>query len=141
MLVFQVLEDGSYVQLESQIPGDVWPGAPLFPGALAWTLIQAGVMDPSDASAEALYYQFYHNPPAFLDGLAVYRQAEQRAALAKLLTAPEAQADIARGEGPLWDAVDWVQGAGGLPSQDRQAALDTLLELIGDASDAVKAEM
>lgn len=130
MLVFQVLEDGSYVQLESQIPGDVWPGAPAFPGAVAWTLIQGGVMDPSDASAEALYYRLYEQPFTFLDGLAAYSAAEQRETLAKLLTYLDAQDDIARGEGLLWDAVHSVQWAGGGQSEGQQAALDLLLELI-----------
>ena len=130
MLVFQVLEDGSYVQLESQIPGDVWPGAPAFPGAVAWTLIQGGVMDPSDASAEALYYRLYEQPFTFLDGLDAYSAAEQRETLAKLLTYLDAQDDIARGEGLLWDAVHSVQWAGGGQSEGQQTALDLLLELI-----------
>ena len=130
MLVFQVLEDGTYVQLRSQIPSDVFPEAPLFSGAVAWTLIQGGVMDPSGASAEALYYRLYAQPFTFLDGLAAYSQTEQRETLEKLLTYEDAQDDIARGEGLLWDAIYNVQRSSGGPSEPRQAALEMLLELI-----------
>lgn len=130
MLVFQVLPDGTYAQLESRIPGDVWPGAPAFPGAVACTLVQAGVMAPSDASAEALYSWFYGQPLRFLDSLADYGEAEQREALGKLLTCLNAQDDIARGEGDLWNAIHYAQGAGGEPSPSRQAVLELLLALI-----------
>ena len=131
MLVFQVLEDGSYVQLESRIPGDVFPGGPGFPGAVAWTLVQAGVMEPSDASAEALYDRFYEQPLAFLEDLSAFGGAERRETLAKLLTCPGAREDIARGEGDLWDSVHKVQRAGGERSEGQQAVLDLLLELMG----------
>ena len=131
MLVFQVQEDGSCVQLASRIPSDVFPESLAFPGSLAWTLVQGGVMEPSETSAQALYYRLYEQPFTFLDELSAYPLGEQTAALEKLLSCPEADQDLAEGKGLLWDAIHSVQQGGGAPqTEGQQAALLLLLERI-----------
>lgn len=131
MLVFQIQEGGSYVQLPSRIPSDVFPESLAFPGSLAWTLVEGGVMEPSEASARALYYRFYEQPFPFLEGLSAYPLEEQTAALEKLLSCPEAEQDLVQGEGRLWDAIHNIQwSGGGSQTEGQQAALALLLERI-----------
>lgn len=129
-LLFRILEDGSYVQVDSQIPGDVSPGSPVFSGELALSLMAGGALSPEEAPAQALYYAFYRDTARFTQLLSGYPEKVQDAALEKLAgygaepSDPEMDAEL------LTEVLNSA-GSGGTPlSQGQQAVLNQLIGII-----------
>ena len=80
-LVFHVRQNSAPALLESDIPFDVSPEAPMFAGCLAQVALENGLLTPSEVRPVDLYYLFYNNQTVFLNLLGAFSVEEQNAAL------------------------------------------------------------
>lgn len=80
-LVFHVRLNSAPALLESDIPFDVSPEAPMFAGCLAQVALENGLLTPSEVRPVDLYYLFYNNQTVFLNLLGAFSVEEQNAAL------------------------------------------------------------
>ena len=80
-LVFQVRLSSGPALVESDIPFDVSPEAPMFAGCLAQVALENGLLTPSEVRPVDLYYLFYNNQTVFLNRIGAFPVEEQNAAL------------------------------------------------------------
>lgn len=97
-LVFHTMTNSGPTLLESYIPTDVSRNSPIFAAGIAQTILENGLLQPSEIRDEDLYYLFYNNQTTFLNLLGTYDSQECSQALQRLAVYAVSMAGAKDGE-------------------------------------------
>lgn len=94
-LVFHTMTSSGPTLLENDIPSDVGntSDSPVFAACLAQTLLENGLLTPSQIRDVDLYYLFYNNQTRFLNLMGTYDAQEQDHAMQALAACAAAMRD------------------------------------------------
>ena len=124
-LVFQVRLSSGPALVESDIPFDVSPEAPMFAGCLAQVALENGLLTPSEVRPVDLYYLFYNNQTVFLNLIGAFPVEEQNAALDAMATYAAA-GDSEYGGSLLTDGLQNLEWNSSGLTEEGQAAYQRL---------------
>ena len=99
-LVFHTMTSSGPTLLENHIPSDVGntSDSPVFAACLAQTLLENGLLTPSQIRDMDLYYLFYNNQIRFLNLIGTYDTQEQEHTMQVLVACAVAMADTSDGD-------------------------------------------
>lgn len=97
-LVFHTMTSSGPTLLENDLPGDIGRESPLFDGCVAQTLLENGLLTPSQIRDVDLYYLFYNNQTRFLNLMGTYDTQEQEHTMQVLVACAVAMADTSDGD-------------------------------------------
>ncbi len=99
-LVFHTMTSSGPTLLENHIPSDVGntSDSPVFAACLAQTLLENGLLTPSQIRDMDLYYLFYNNQTRFLNLIGTYDTQEQEHTMQVLVACAVAMADTSNGD-------------------------------------------
>lgn len=99
-LVFHTMTSSGPTLLENHIPSDVGntSDSPVFAACLAQTLLENGLLTPSQIRDVDLYYLFYNNQTRFLNLIGTYDTQEQEHTMQVLVACAVAMADTSDGD-------------------------------------------
>jgi hypothetical protein len=84
-LIFLENDDGARILLDNQLAGDLGTDAPLFCAGVAETLVDNGILQPSEVDQTYLVLMFYDSAARFLNRLGQFPASEQAAVLRELV--------------------------------------------------------
>lgn len=97
-LAFHTMTSSGPTLLENDLPGDIGRESPLFDGCVAQTLLENGLLTPSQIRDVDLYYLFYNNQTRFLNLIGTYDTQEQEHVMQVLVACAVAMADTTDGD-------------------------------------------